>query len=531
MDGYYRSAFPDKEIFELFTLGCVERPDFREWGVELTDGTFKRWKRAASPAELKRLVAAGGVGKLNVGAVYDRAVDLRWRSTSALAPHPTKREFVIDIDLDDFEVAVAKDDLNACDRFWPLIAHGLYVTRVILERCFGVDPASTLAVYSGRRGGHLWVFDERMAALTDEQRRAVLCVLQPSGYRRESGAMSFYSILQQSAVKVCSDCSYSFFKATAAKSRRDGGLGLLDAAAAREAFLRRVDERPKAEMVTVVRSVGGLQCLEALEKFVLSKRGAQRATLHARLYDAVLTYVWPRLDANVSTHIAHTLKAPFSAHPSTRRVSMPVFGDLDAFDPASAPEATALTGKNAEFAASVRRLRAFVAHLRATPSPPPAPPVVFSLKTPRVPLAGPLTTDTDCIFWRLARAFTVVVTAGPTPTATLGVRTWPASTPVSIVVRAHAMPPIEQPRGDALDDILRVTKQAVLQPGVELVACTRVVLLKVPVADLATANARFERVRDHYGASCTLKHFSLSWQESSIRSALSSVVCSTIDCE
>lgn len=56
------------------------------------------------------------------------------------------------------------------------------------------------------------------------------------------------------------------------------------------------------------------------------------------LEDIVLHYTYPRLDAEVSKHRNHLLKAPFCVHPKTGRVCVPVDpATVDAFDPANVP--------------------------------------------------------------------------------------------------------------------------------------------------------------------------------------------------
>jgi DNA primase small subunit len=54
--------------------------------------------------------------------------------------------------------------------------------------------------------------------------------------------------------------------------------------------------------------------------------------------DIILQYTYPRLDAEVSKHRNHLLKAPFCVHPKTGRICVPVDPErVDEFDPARVP--------------------------------------------------------------------------------------------------------------------------------------------------------------------------------------------------
>lgn len=54
--------------------------------------------------------------------------------------------------------------------------------------------------------------------------------------------------------------------------------------------------------------------------------------------DIILYYTYPRLDAEVSKHRNHLLKAPFCVHPKTGRVCVPVDPEkVEEFDPEAVP--------------------------------------------------------------------------------------------------------------------------------------------------------------------------------------------------
>jgi DNA primase small subunit len=54
--------------------------------------------------------------------------------------------------------------------------------------------------------------------------------------------------------------------------------------------------------------------------------------------DIILQYTYPRIDAEVSKHRNHLLKAPFCVHPKTGRICVPIDPEtIDEFDPELVP--------------------------------------------------------------------------------------------------------------------------------------------------------------------------------------------------
>lgn len=60
--------------------------------------------------------------------------------------------------------------------------------------------------------------------------------------------------------------------------------------------------------------------------------------LMAAMEDIILFYTYPRIDAEVSKHRNHLLKAPFCVHPKTGRVCVPVDPErIEDFNPEAVP--------------------------------------------------------------------------------------------------------------------------------------------------------------------------------------------------
>jgi len=345
---YYSKEFPSDAVFDLFDRAWQPTPfasDQREWGVETTDGRFKRWKSCSTASDLKKLVGEEGVGKLNVGAVFETPTWVRWKQSSQTSMVPKQREFVIDIDLDDYSssgIVVDKNNIEENDRHWPLVAIGILICIDVLKNSFGFSQF--ILVYSGRRGAHLWVCDQRACELTDEARSAIIKFLTPGDKMTKHGRRCFKHLLdyptfcgngenpledtQMAKDSIFIKFIWKFWKCYAIKPRGvNNGLGLLDDRFSRRNFIEMMDLHvSEDELSQIMAQPDGKQCFKLIQEFIKIRPNEEHrkwATL--KMCETICTMLWPRPDVSVSTHMNHTLKAPYSVHPGTGRVSVPVF--------------------------------------------------------------------------------------------------------------------------------------------------------------------------------------------------------------
>jgi DNA primase small subunit len=323
---YYKHHFPYEEVWRLFSRQWVPAgpaAHMREYGWEGIGGSpFVRWKSCTTAQALHEMVSGSDVGKLNVGAMFNADPSNRYKEREPMVPR--RRELVIDIDLDDYG-GISKDDLRASDMNWPLVAVGLEVVRQVLKEGFGFQHV--LAVYSGRRGGHLWVCDERACCMDDQARAAIVQFLQPS---EGKGKKWWVDLVRHPNFKdISANLMVPYFRTVCVKAASDGGLGMFELAFQRKAFLALMHEsigkRLESEVCEVNLPEAALDLIEAYCKSGPAWR-----------WEAYQTAIWemigPRIDANVSKHANHTLKSPYSVHPKTGRISVPVLHDrLDQF--------------------------------------------------------------------------------------------------------------------------------------------------------------------------------------------------------
>ncbi|NXI05959.1 PRI1 primase, partial [Pachycephala philippinensis] len=86
-----------------------------------------------------------------------------------------------------------------------------------------------------------------------------------------------------------------------------------------------------------------VQRWELLRGRVERTRASGRGAPSYADWEVMLQFCFPRLDINVSKGLGHLLKSPFSVHPKTGRVSVPLdLQRLDQFDPFAVPTITSL---------------------------------------------------------------------------------------------------------------------------------------------------------------------------------------------
>ena len=318
---YYQKFFPAWALHRWASREWVDggpRACKREWGWEGWHGQpFMRWKACDTPSQLRELASADGVGKINLGAMYEHSPRDRYKIQVPM--EPVAREFVIDIDLTDYWGGT--NDLESCDQMWPLVALGLEVIRRILHEHFGFQHI--LPVYSGRRGGHLWVCDRRASELTKEQREAIVKFMSPI----EDGKKKAWAWLLKHPgfSEISRTLVLPFMRTHAIKPTDQSGLGLFDTAFQRRLFCERIH-------VDVLRDIGDSVgqsaspqgALDVIEGYV---RRSRIPLISERYEEAVWQSIGPNIDVAVSSDTRHTLKIPFSVHPKTGRISVPILND------------------------------------------------------------------------------------------------------------------------------------------------------------------------------------------------------------
>ena len=322
---YHHKFFPSKTLFAFYCgSDHCHRPQFREFAVEfvLDDGSTA-WRRhipLADHTELAKEVKKPNFRTLHVGAIHD--ADCNFAKLGSAKPQ--SRELVFDLDLQDYSwLAVERDDQAANDRHMPIVFASAAILEAALRLVFGFEKF--LRVYSGRRGCHLYVLDNRARALTDEA-RAAICAQLSAPVDKFDPRLLFCNVVRTNpnlrdhstkcAINAAIDCAAAI---------------LLADRAGVETFVTKLFDWPqkteyadlhdqlKREMLLALQEKVGGAALAA----VRAATAEQPQIYRTRLSDVLLSLVWPRLDTAASK-LGHCVKAPFSLHAKTGRVALPI---------------------------------------------------------------------------------------------------------------------------------------------------------------------------------------------------------------
>ncbi|KAI6040939.1 prim-pol domain-containing protein [Pisolithus marmoratus] len=336
---FYKMLYPFQSIFTWLNHEHTPTKLFthREFAFTLQGDVYLRYHSFNTAEDLKKQVCALNPTRFEIGPMYSaKPRDKKIVRPAAFSPQ--RRELVFDIDMTDYDgVRTCCSAADICSRCWGFIAAAVKVLRSALVEQFGFRHL--LWVYSGRRGIHLWISDPEALDLTDDQRRALVSALTVV----EGGKEMVKKVNVRTAkgtlppsIKRARDILRSIFEPLVLDDQ--------DCFASQQGWETLLQLMPDCSMVEKLRKEwsqdldrSSVQKWDKL-KDLIPKQKADVPTLKEALEDIVLQYTYPRIDAEVSKHRNHLLKAPFCVHPKTGRVCVPLDPeDIDRFDPRGVP--------------------------------------------------------------------------------------------------------------------------------------------------------------------------------------------------
>jgi DNA primase small subunit len=273
------------------------------------------------------------------------------------------------------DVRTCCEGKKTCQKCWKF----MLVARDVISRTLQEDFGFTklMYVFSGGRGMHIWVCDEEARKMPDSLRKAIVDYLEVvTGNDKAASLLAentvpnqmpvftskntnrtkevikaemlaglhphinrsiailkkwFFEVINEQNPFTHAKCSQVIFKVLEARSTK-----LKNRVIERWSNCQQTMEKMWAELLNEV-DIYEMTTTDEDYPFLpheIYSRRVQRITFIEE--EIILSFLYPRMDYNVSTMQNHLLKLPFSIHPSTGKVSVPMFtNEVDNFDPSS----------------------------------------------------------------------------------------------------------------------------------------------------------------------------------------------------
>lgn len=318
----------------------------REWSFELDGDIVVRHLSFQDFDSFRREIIKRCPQKIDIGAIHTRepANKAAYAGDAYVA---LEKELVFDIDMDDYNdirSCCASEKGKVCHKCWVFMTIAIKVLHHALTEDFGFEHI--LFVYSGRRGVHCWVADERARALNEEQRVKLCNSLHLVGNIDGKGRVGnlqkqLYPRLEEEKRLILEP----LFREVVLKEQGilddpESWKGVLDMIPMPELRVR-LDEKWR-EQLTKKSGADRWEILkvsvEKAEATLATKRDPLSYKLAACVNEILFAYTYPRLDINVSKGLNHLLKSPWCIHPKTGRVCVPIDPlHAESFDFAAVP--------------------------------------------------------------------------------------------------------------------------------------------------------------------------------------------------
>jgi len=351
----------DDPIFSTSPGSDIPFFKYREFACMFEkDGTERvlRYRSFKNGEEMRAEFTKGiPPSRIEIGPIYSKPLIQSNRGLWVAV----ERELIFDIDMDAYDsVRYCCQDRSVCEKCWRLATTAAKIINRTLRESFGFKHL--LWVFSGRRGIHCWVADERARKLLPEAREAIINYMDIFN----GGQCALNEVLPQyDSLHPLVDEAYRGIIKPLFEQHYLIEQGLITEEDRREQLLSFfvVDKQREEVKAALSDMHDPVKMWKTLENF--SKDAA--AKVPQRI---ALTYMYPRFDANVTKGMNHLLKAPFSVHPGTGKISVPInIDEIDKFNPDTVPTITTVTdeirkdGSSKSLEPSIEIFRKFVQSL------------------------------------------------------------------------------------------------------------------------------------------------------------------------
>ena len=312
---YYSKFFPLDSIRKWLSYDGAEPIENREVSFVFEGDRFIR---AHTLDALPSMAARDDLLRMEIGSVYNLPMK-NGRSLTGGEYKPIHRELVFDLDADDFfDVKDCCGKSEICPKCWPLMRCAIDIITSVLRFNFGFSKF--LVVFSGRRGIHIWCCDERARKLNEMTRRNIIKYINAM---RECSSPTECPLTQE----IFDICTRNFEDLLKVQP-------IFTSPKLLERFKSIIPGALQKDFLAILKKAKRTGS-DGIWEFLKTQSFPGQAIPFARRGEytkTILDFTFPRLDENVTVVMNHLLKSPFSVHPKTDKISVPIPpGKMDEF--------------------------------------------------------------------------------------------------------------------------------------------------------------------------------------------------------
>lgn len=275
------------------------------------------------------------------------------------------RELVFDIDLTDYsDVRICcQEEKKCCALCWKFIQITVELFEYEFRNTFKFKHI--LWVYSGRRGVHCYVLDKSARKIDrDEIIKYLIRTFKSNG---EIKVITNNNFDEDEYVKRSVKLYIKKFNDICFKDQNlfahENGIQLLINSTTDDSL----KERLHNELSPLVgEGLTSLSVFKIFRNILSSGGGDQTQYLKARILLA-MKILAPRIDHQITLNLQHLLKSPFSIHPSTYNIAIPI-QNVNDFDPTKdAIDSRTITDSDVRFKKAIEYFQEFITNFQNDP--------------------------------------------------------------------------------------------------------------------------------------------------------------------